>query len=410
MMAKGVSNELVKGSFTLFIFMNLFNVFNYFFHFISARLLGPVEYGVLAVIMSMVFVFAIPADSIQVIISRYSTKYNLKNKGIIKGLMGKAFKKFTLVGIVALIVFLAISPLISKFLSIDLRLIMLSGLILFSFFIIPITKGVMQGTKRFFSLGLASIFESFIKLCFAALFILLGWGVLGAVFGVLVGFFVSLLFSLLFLKDILKEKTIKNEEFGGIYSYSFPVLVSIIAITLFYSFDVIIAKRFFADEIVGQYAVISLIGKMLFFGTIPISRAMFPLISEKHDENKKLEGWNMLVKTFLIVLALDIIILICFAIFPDLIINILYGKGYLGLSSYLVYMGIAMSFLSFTNIALFYNLSTHRYKISFVILFFSVLQILLLMLFSKTIGQFILTFVIINFITFIASLFSLRIR
>src|SRR3989344_7970386 len=182
MMAKGVSNELVKGSFTLFIFMNLFNVFNYFFHFISARLLGPVEYGVLAVIMSMVFVFAIPADSIQVIISRYSTKYNLKNKGIIKGLMGKAFKKFTLVGIVALIVFLAISPLISKFLSIDLRLIMLSGLILFSFFIIPITKGVMQGTKRFFSLGLASIFESFIKLCFAALFILLGWGGLGAGF------------------------------------------------------------------------------------------------------------------------------------------------------------------------------------------------------------------------------------
>jgi len=409
MTLKKMAGELFRGSFTLFIFMNLFNVLNYFFHFVSARLLGPADYGILAAIMSMIFVFSIPADTIQTILSRYSTKYNLENKKMLKDLLVKSMKKFTLAGLISTGIFLLFSPVISKFLFIDLRLIMLSGLILFSFFVIPIPRGILQGTKKFFSLGISIIIESSSKLIFVALLIMLGFGVAGALWGVLIGFGIAFIASLLLIRDVLKEKS-DGGKIMGIYSYSLPVLISVIAITLFYSFDVIIAKRFFSNELVGQYAVVSLIGKTLFFGTVPISRAMFPLVSEKHDKNEKKDVSSILKKTMLLVFAIDIVALVIIMLFPKLIISILYGAGYGELSSYLGYIGLAMTFLSLTNVILFYNLSIHRYNTSFIVLIFALLQIIVLFMFSNSMLQFILAFLAINFITFIASVLSLKLK
>ncbi len=47
------SSELGRGAIILLVMINIYNVLNFAFHFSMARLLGPADYGILAVLMSL---------------------------------------------------------------------------------------------------------------------------------------------------------------------------------------------------------------------------------------------------------------------------------------------------------------------------------------------------------------------
>ena len=94
MFKKILSNDLNKGIIILFITINIFNFLNFVFHFSTARLLGPADYGVLAVLMAIVNIYGVPAEAIQNMITKYSSKFNSKKEyGKIKFLMGKSLRK-----------------------------------------------------------------------------------------------------------------------------------------------------------------------------------------------------------------------------------------------------------------------------------------------------------------------------
>src|SRR6202022_1201592 len=61
----------------------------------------------------------------------------------------------------------------------------------------------------------------------------------------------------------------------------------ITAITLFYNFDVLLAKHFLSNQDAGLYSAMSLLGKLLFFGTISVSVVMFPRVSAIHAAGQR---------------------------------------------------------------------------------------------------------------------------
>ena len=86
--------EIFRGGIVLLIMVNIFNFLNYLFHFSMARLLTPADYGVLAVLMSLVYIFTIQGEGIQTIVSRYTTRFNIKKQyGKIKYLLVRSLKK-----------------------------------------------------------------------------------------------------------------------------------------------------------------------------------------------------------------------------------------------------------------------------------------------------------------------------
>src|SRR3989344_4136364 len=92
-MKKFLSSEFGKGAFVLFITINIFNFLNFIFHFSMGRLLGPADYGVLVVLMSIVYIFSIPTETIQNLISRYTSKFNVKKEnGKINFMMKKSLR------------------------------------------------------------------------------------------------------------------------------------------------------------------------------------------------------------------------------------------------------------------------------------------------------------------------------
>jgi O-antigen/teichoic acid export membrane protein len=352
------------------------------------------------------YIYSIPIESIQNLISRYTTKLNSKQSyGKIKYLMIKSLKKGFVSSLGIFIILIPISFFLSKFLDINFWLIIVANVFIFSAFSSPITRGILQGRKKFKLFGGSLIIETIVKLIFGIFFVLLGLKVFGALIGIIVGIIVGIGISIYFSKDLFKSKT-ENVKFKEIYSESVPYFITTIVILLVFSLDIILAKRFFSPEIAGKYAVLSMLGKMVFFATISIGKAMFPLTSEKHDNGE--DSGKLFRKSLLMILLICMGAVLVFAIIPKFIIWILYGSQYVDMAQYLVYSGIAFSFLALSNLILIYGLSTNKLKKSGFLFVFLFIEITLLYLFHSSIFEYILAFMFSNIVMFIGSLFLVK--
>lgn len=387
-------DELFKGSLILLILLNLFNLFNVLFQFGSARLLGPESYGIMGVLMGLVYLFTVPSEGIQTVISRYTTKF-MRDKGKIKNLISFGLRKFSFYGFAFFLAFLIISPLLSVFLRLDLALIVLSGIVLLCFFLLPVGRGVLQGTKRFARLGLTFFSEGFLKFCLAILFILIGFGVAGPILAIIIALIFSFILALFFARDLLKNKR-KDERIEGIKAYSWPVFISIACLTAFISLDVILVKRFFSLQEVGYYAAISMMGKLIYFGTNPISRALFPLASERHDQNKKAS--DLLKKALLFTLLIAVIVTGIYFLIPGFLVLVIYGKEYEAILGLIGYAALIFSLLSFSQMYVFYYISTNKKMLNWVLILGVIVQVFFILLLHKTLGQFMLAIGLSNLV------------
>jgi len=401
-------DELVRGSIILFIMINIFNLLNYVFQFSMARMLGPADYGILAVLMSLIYIFTISAETIQTTISKYTSKFNVREQvGKIKDIIYRGVKKGFKMSLLIFILFLPVAFFLSNFLKIDVWLFIITGsLLLFYFSLVFILRGVLQGRKKFSLLGFNMVFEGIIKLVVAISLVLIGWGVYGAVASFVIAGFIALIICFIFIKDVLKSKR-ERADIGGVYGYSFLMLVAITAIVLMYSLDVIIARRFFPEELVGKYAVVAFLGRAIYFGTFAISKAMFSLTSEGFENGRK--TGNLLKKSLKITGLISVAVLLIYLFFPKWIITIFFGEQYIEGFRILFFVGLALTFLSFTNLIVLYGFSIDKIKKSAWFLFvFVLIEVILLSVFNANLMQFALGFLAANFLMFIGSLILIR--
>jgi len=380
------NKALLGGSIIFLIGSNLYQALNFGFHFCMARMLTPADYGILATLFSIVYMTGIFSESLQTIVAKYSSgeKDNGKLKNLVKRTANKALK----ISFILFLIYLVAAIALSYILKISYPLVSLTGLIIFAAFLPPITRGTLQGTKRFFSLGINLIIEGFAKLVIAIVLVFFGWKVYGAMTATILSFVIAFIFSVLAIRDVMKskEKPIKAE---GIYSYSLPVFVVLFSILVFYSIDVIIAKIVFDPTTAGYYAIASILAKTIFFGTQPISKVMFPLAAEKKNQ----KGNHLILNALGLVMICIFAALLMFYFFPDFIIWIFSGKHITESSNILFYLGIAISLLSLTNLTLLYKLSKGKTDKYFIFLIFPLIEVVLLCIFSHNLIEFSIAFI-----------------
>jgi len=395
-----ISKGLFGGSLILLVTINLFNALNYFFHFVMARMLNAIDYGILVALMSMLYIFNVSTEAIQTIITKYASQES--SFGKVKNIIKRSLSKSIYVSSYLFFMYLVIAIFLSRFLRIEYSLLALTGLLIFSAFLLPIGRGILQGKKRFKSLGYNMILEAVVKLSLAILFVYIGWKVHGAILGVFLGSIVSFGFSFLSFRDILSSEEIKSDT-REIYSYGLPVFVVIFVILAFYSMDVILAKAFFSDELAGQYAIASVLAKIIFFGTLPISKAMFPLSSEASTNDKSSK--NILNKSLIILGGCVSISLVVMYMFPELMVKIFSGTIYEESISILFFLSISMSLISFTNLILLYKLSLGKIKNFYIMIIFLVFQIFLLSMYHSNLVEYSLTLIFLNLLFLFGSIF-----
>ncbi|MDP1728856.1 MAG: oligosaccharide flippase family protein [archaeon] len=400
LIGENAKTELIIGSFIIVSLTFLGNIFSYLFQFFMARMLGPSDYVVVAILTSIMALFAIPTLAIQTVISKKTTELKFKKEdGKIQGLMNSSLKKMFYLGLIFFILYSIFSIVLSKILDIKYIYLFLGGVFIFGAFTYPVLAGIIQGLKRFKELGLNFLLNCVVKFFVAISLVYMGFRIYGAILGFLSGMFLALIVLFYNIKSVTKSKT-KKFEIKIFYGENAYFMYAMLIIVLMYSLDVIFAKAFFNSEIAGRYSVISLIGKTIFFVISSIGTAMFPINTERFVSGKSTK--SVFRKAILLALIISISAVIIFSLFPHFIINILFGDAYSSASNLLVYLGIAFSFCSLLYLMILQNISMNKIKVKQIIglSLFLILELSIFFLFHATIEQFSIGFMISNIIAF----------
>ena len=404
MIRKIFSNELVRSSFILMILLNIGNGFSYLFQFVMARLLGPEDYGILAVITGVVAIFSIPSLSIQTVVAKNTAQFNAYNKITkIKGMLVSLIKKLSIYSFIVFILFSIISIPLSGYLKIDFPILLLSGLFIFGAFLQPVGAGILQGLKKFNSFGIIFLINTIFKFTMGIFLVLLGWRVYGATLGFIIGITLSFIFTFPFIMRIMRVKS-SEEEIQIFTKKGFVEFMGVFIFVFLFSLDVFFVKAFFSAESAGKYAVISMIGKIILFLAMTIGNVMLPINSEKFIKGHKTK--DVFRKTIMLTLLICGIPLMIFYLFPEFVVSILFGEIYSSASNILLYVGVAFSFLSLLNILLLEKISTEKFRIKELSLMFLflIVQVGVFFIYHNSIEQFSIAFMFSTIITFIGML------
>lgn len=396
-------NEVAVGSMILIAFVFIGNVFSYLFQTIMARVLGPEQYSILAVVTSIIAIFLISTNSIQTLVAKHTTSLKVHGEiGKIHGLMNYLIKKMLKISVVVFLIFLAVSLFLVNYLKIEYGIFFVTGLFIFFSFTYPILTGILQGMKNFKLFGVSFMLNCLLKLIMGIILVSLlseKFRIYGATSSFVIGAALAYLITLFFIKDIRKQPA-KEEKISLISKNNLHIIVSMLILVLIYSLDIIFVKAFFPSITAGKYAVLSNIGKIILLINASIGIAMFPINAEKFLKGDSTR--NVIRKTVGLVFFVSLILTMLFLFFPDKIIFILFGGQYTDLSPLLVYIGIAFSFISFLNIQVLYELSLDRFKNihQLFLIGFLIAEIIVFSVFKETIAQFSIAFMWFSIISF----------
>lgn len=378
-----LKHPLFTGSFLMIVGSNFANFVAYIYHLIIGRLLGPSSYGDLVAILSLIGLLT----SIFIFFSIVIVKFISVSKG---KELENAFNWFTRLGIISGLVvsflILLIAGNISSFLHIDRKIILLISPVFFFSVLSLVWRAVLQGLLKFKELVTVVSAEMIIRFILSLVFIFIGLSIFGATLGILVGAGLSLYLNKLLLKQFkIKLKGITYNQNVRVLKYAAPVAVASLATNSFFSTDVLLVKHFFTAEEAGLYSALSNLGKIILYGTAPVAAVMFPMISKKYEEGKSYG--RIIFMSFVFTAVISFSILVVYLFLPNLAIEILYGKKYLGGAGHLFYFGLYMSIFSLDSLLLSFFLSRERFKPVLMVVLASIVQVIGIWYFHDTIRE-----------------------
>lgn len=389
---RGLLNKpLVKDNAVLFLGMLILNVFNFFFHFYMGRKLGPEQYAVLGASLSILYLMNIPLNTIQTGVARFAAMFGVENSlGKVHCLFSRSMRKLMVAGILGVAGFMLVSPLLADFLRMETKTLLILAPFLFFALLVPIPRGILQGLQRFPGLSMNLAAEGIFRFLAGVALVLWGYGVDGAVGAITVSYLIVLFLSLYPLRDVLRapKKAISTKE---MYGYGLPVLLMLLSLTLFYSVDIMLVKHYFADLDAGYYAAVSLLGKIIFFGSLSISQVMFPKAAELQEEGRASKP--LVYKSLGIMMLVIIPFILLYFFLPGVIVGVLYGQAFMAVVPLLGWFGVFMSLMSLVYLLGFYFISIGKKKFLFVLAAFNLLEIIGIVSFHASLMQVIIVLV-----------------
>jgi len=380
-----LDKNFVRSGAIVFIGSMIVNVLNYIFHLVMGRSLGPASYGIAVTLISLLALFSVPISTVNTAVVKFTSEVSAKNQ---LGNITYLFKKLSLVFIIAGLIFIFVIMLcansLGQFLNIDpLYIKIISVFVVFALFC-ALTRGILQGLKKFEIYSINLIVEVVAKIVFFLIFFYLGQKILGVTLALIFSAIIAFLTSLPYIKNILKldSQPVSLKHLFKYSSYTFWVFVFITIITYI---DIILVKHYFSPEVAGLYGALATAGKIIFFIANPIILVMFPMVSDAYEQNRK--HFGLLAQTLLTVIGLSLAVLAIYYFFPQFVIKILYGQQFLSISVYLFRFGLAMLLFSLASLFTYYFLSIKKMSFLFFIITTAILELILIYLFHGSIGQ-----------------------
>lgn len=313
-------NKILAGSALFYIFSGITSLLNYLFYPLIGRLVSTGDFGEIQFLISMfnqLSVGFVILNILAIIISIRTTSPDEQIKSI------RTLNHVAVIVTLPLII-VAVSILFAARHSLSISdppAIIALGIAVFVS--VPFTThiGKLQGNGRFVASGVISILAASSKLLLSIIFIILGFGVFGAVIGIGLG--TLLAYGVMVVIDTNKVNrdgflNIRLHDFKRLSFIRHQALVALVvmtALTIASIFDSIVSRIFLSHVEAGQYAAIATTSKTILAVTTPLMWLALP-DAVKH-QRKKIALYSVLT------LCAGLIITLFVAIFSSRIIHLL---------------------------------------------------------------------------------------
>ena len=228
--------------------------------------------------------------------------------------------------------------------------------------------GYLQGQSRFGRAVIASSIVSGSGLLCIALFTYLGWGTAGAIGGIVAGQVLALGFVWFNTRHALKRHPDKPfvltpARAGEELRHVGCTFVTLASLTILYTADTIVVKRYFPAVDAGLYSGVSTVSNIVVFASAPLASVMLSAIKRSHSLAQNLHA---LRKGLLGVGAVGGAVTFGFALIPSFVVKALMGAKYLPYAQLLPLQSVAFFCVALANVLVMYSLALRRYTLTVV--------------------------------------------
>jgi len=353
------------------------NVINFLFNAFLGRVLSFKDLALISLIGSFLSFSSIAFGA-------FSTTTNYKS-GFLTGKFGDSsayvfwrfMRKYAFkLSIIATCLWIILIPLLLRYFKINDAILFLTfSLVLLVGLVNATDKGFLSSKLAFGSLALLNFFDPIIRCIVVIILLLIGlqsFAYASIPLGVFGTFFIT--WSLARRKKTaiqLPDNIIEIERLPK--KFLIASLVTGFTSTVFVSLDIIFANHYLTTTQAGQYALLSLVGKMIFFLGALTAPFVVPILSRNEGANKNSEKTLniMLITTF----VLSFVAFIAIGILGNITLPILYGKKVMVILPYVLFFSFGMMLYSVSSVLSVYYLVKKNYTFTVVSVAIMVTQI-----------------------------------
>ncbi|WP_299158938.1 oligosaccharide flippase family protein [uncultured Tenacibaculum sp.] len=370
----------------LFMISALFvNGGNYLYNLLLGRILGPEMFADAAIMITFLLVLSFIAMTFQLVTAKFSIVFE---GAAFDSFISKVFKGACIVGIIlGILIVVFSSELQSFFKTKTSNMFVIFGIGVPFYFMMSINRGVFQGKKLFNSLAITYQIEMISRLLIT-LGLLYVLNIESSVI-IAIGILCSFIFGLFpyKLKKISLSNIIALDDSQKKLVRNFFVITAFYELTqiIINNSDILLVKHYFEAYEAGLYASLALIGRVVYFIAWMFVMMLLPTVVQLKKEGKPTHAVLLKYVGYISIIS-AVIIFACF-LFPRSIIQLLFGSDYLSVTPLLWKYALATGVFALSNIFAYYYLSLEKYIPVVLSGLFGMLQIVLVVLFHKTLEQ-----------------------
>lgn len=343
---------------------------NYAYYPILGRLLSPIAFGELQVIVTLFLQFTIFLNVLSMV--TVNIVVNHTNKTQAHRIIFEIEKVAAYVTAAVLLVTVVAGEWLRQALHFasPLPFIMLGLAMLVS---IPLTfrSAYARGQKRFAIASVSQFLGAMGKIIASSILVLIGFGVVGAIFGIVVAQLIAFLYAARWAARIGFRRP-SDTHYGTLpdlkvirpeLPYAGAVFSGLLAVTMLMSVDIIVVKYFFDAHTAGLYAGIATVARIVFFLAAPIAQVLMSSVKIGHTAR---QNSQLLLRSLLLTLLACSPVVVACCLAPAYVVRGLMGVEYITFAPLLPLLTIAIFVLSVVNLVFMYFLALRKKMVTLV--------------------------------------------
>lgn len=367
---------------------------------VLGRLLSPAAYGQLTLLVTLQLFFGLLPTAAQTVTARFSAGYAAGDRGTLTAMLYRFGRgRLGVVGVALGVGLMVLAPFLTPMLQLNNSWLFLPLALATPFFVLMgVERGILQGRERYGWLAASYLAEGVVRfgasIALAVLLANAGRALDGAVWGVAQGMFAAWALAWVGLRGFAPATDAPDAAEVAAWRGLFGLtLVSLLGQAFITNSDFLLVKTFFSPADAGLYAAVSVIGRITYFGALPVLVVLVPLVSRRQALGEPtlplflaLFGAGAVVCAVLVGVSL---------LFAPLIIRLLYGAAYAAAAPLLAIYTLAASLFVLTNFIVNYRIALGRGDETWMPLAAGVLQFLGILAFHDSLLQVILVQVVL---------------